>query len=161
MAHIVSIAYTPADIERRPKDYYARTPLESAVLVASHGINGDRKATRGKRQLNIMFAEQVAELRAEGFRAAPGELGEQIVVAGLPVDGVSPGTHLKLGDGALVILDELRTGCGRLAHIQGKPAAAAAGRLGYMARVLAGGPIAVGSPVAVEVSVAPASARAS
>lgn len=149
MPQIVSIAYTPANIERRPADYFARTPLDSAVLIASHGIDGDAKATRGKRQLNVMFAEQVAGLRAEGFRTEPGELGEQIVVAGLSLDEITPGARLRLGAAAVIELCELRTGCGRFAHIQGKPAADATGRLGYMARVLAGGKIAVGSPVAV------------
>ncbi len=149
MPHIVSIAYTPAEIERRPADRYARMPLQRATLVARHGIEGDAKASRGKRQLNVMLAEDVERLRAEGFHAATGELGEQLVIVGLSPDAAVPGACLRLGDSAVVELVELRTPCGRFARVQGQPAAVAAGRIGFMARVVVGGEIAVGSPAMV------------
>lgn len=160
MAEIVSIAYTPAEIERKPADRFARVSLESAVLVGRHGIDGDQKATRGKRQLNVMFAEQVSQLRNEGFRTAPGELGEQIVIAGLPLDEITAGARLRLGDAAVIELSELRTGCGRFEHIQGRPPSAVVGRLGYMARVIAGGKIAVGSAASIEAVNEPGAAMA-
>src|SRR6266700_5929088 len=72
MGRVVSIVYTPGSVGARPADRYARVPLESAVLVAGHGIEGDRKGGR-KRHLNIMSAATLARLVAEGFRAAPGE----------------------------------------------------------------------------------------
>lgn len=147
MPHIASIAYTPKDTERKPKSHFARTPLESATLIPRHGIEGDAKATRGERQLNVMFAEHVAQLAVEGFHAAPGELGEQLVIAGLAPETIVPGTQLCLGDSALIELYEHRTGCSRFAQIQGKPPSAADGRLGYMARIITGGKIAIGAPV--------------
>jgi len=145
MPHIVSIAYTPADTERRPADHYARASLTHAALVAGQGIAGDVKAKAGKRQLNVMLAETVAELRAEGFCTAPGELGEQLVIAGLGAAAI-PGARIQLGDSAVIELGELREPCGRFARIQGVPAAAGEGRIGFMARVLVDGEIAVGSP---------------
>lgn len=160
MAQIVNIAYTPAAIERKPADRFARVPLESAVLVASQGIDGDQKATRGKRQLNVMFAEQASQLRNEGFRTSPGELGEQIVIAGLPLEEITSGTRLRLGDAAVIELGELRTGCSRFEHIQRRPPSAVVGRLGYMARVITGGKIAVGSPASIEAVNEPGAARA-
>src|SRR4051812_4853899 len=85
-ASIVSIAYTPAGIERKPKDSYGRAAVPRATLVADHGIEGDRKARGGQRQLNVMRAEMVEQLQAEGYRTAPGELGEQLVIRGLPAE---------------------------------------------------------------------------
>jgi MOSC domain-containing protein YiiM len=149
MPHIVSIAYTPTEIERRPDDRYARMPLERAKLAPRHGIEGDAKASRGKRQLNVMLAEDVAQLRAEGFHAVPGELGEQLVIAGLARDAAVPGARVRLGDSAVIELVDLRTPCGRFARVQGRPATEAVGRIGFMARVLVGGEIAVGSPAAI------------
>jgi len=43
----------------------------------------------------------------------------------------------------------VRHGCERFEAIQGRPREQAAGRLGVMARVVVGGPIRVGDPVAL------------
>jgi MOSC domain-containing protein YiiM len=150
MAHIVSIAYTPEGVEQHPADHYARVALEHASLVEGRGILGDTKGKGGKRQLNIMRAETVAQLKAEGYRAAPGELGEQLVLAGLESGTLTLGARLHLGSTAIIEVTKARTPCGRFAHIQGRPQEAAEGRIGVMARVLTGGDIAVGDAVRVE-----------
>lgn len=147
MAHLVSIAIKPPEREHRPADHYTRVSVERAVLEAERGIVGDAKASRGKRQLNVMLVEMVEQLRAEGFRTAPGELGEQLVISGLSPELAAPGVRLRLGDRAVILLGELREPCDRFARIQGSPEEIVIGRIGYMARVLVGGEIAVGSPV--------------
>lgn len=147
MPHVVSVCYTPAGGAKRPADRYARVAVGEAVLVEGHGIDGDAKGGRGKRQLNVMTAETVGQLRAEGFRAGPGELGEQIVVAGLDEATLVPGARLFLGESAVIEVTMPRTGCDRFAHIQGKPKEATTGRLGVMARVVAGGVVRVGDAV--------------
>src|SRR4051794_7712783 len=101
-ATIVSIVYRPTHIEQRPADHYGRVPVERVRLVVGHGIQGDTKGSRGKRQLNVMQAEMVEQLQAEGFHAGPGGLGEQIVVAGLDADALAPGSRLQLGDSAII-----------------------------------------------------------
>ena len=150
MPHVVSIVYRPANIEQRPEDHFARIPLERATLVEARGIDGDTKGRAQQRELNVMRAEDVAELHQDGFRTAPGELGEQLVIAGLEPAVLVPGTRLRLGDAAVIEVVSARTGCSRFAHIQGKPIKAAAGKMGVMARVVCGGEIAVGASVAVE-----------
>lgn len=147
MAHVVSITITPKGIERRPADRFGRVSVDRATLVANRGIAGDLHAKPGKRQLNVMFAETVAQLRDEGFRTAPGELGEQLVLAGIDENAQAPGARLRLGESAVIELVMLRTGCERFSSIQGLPAKAAKSRIGYMARVIAGGEIAAGSTV--------------
>jgi MOSC domain-containing protein YiiM len=149
MPHIVSLVYTPAGIEQRPEDHYARVAVASAVLVEGQGIAGDGKG-RGSRQLNVMLAETVEQLRAEGFRTGPGELGEQVVIAGLGPDALPAGARLRLGESAVIEITSPRMPCGRFARVQGKPQDAASGRIGFMARVLRGGEVAVGSAVSPE-----------
>ena len=149
MPQIVSIAYTPADVERRPAARYARVAAERAVLVADRGIDGDVKGNGGARQLNVMLAETVARLRAEGFHADPGELGEQLVIDGLEPAELGAGVRLRLGDKAVIEVSMPRTPCERFAHIQSRPKESGRGRIGFMARVVAGGEIAVGSAVSV------------
>jgi MOSC domain-containing protein YiiM len=146
---VLSITVKPRNGENRP-GRFSRVPAEQAKLVAKHGIDGDAKAGRSHRQLNVMFADMVAQLLAEGFYTAPGELGEQLVIADIPSASVRKGTRLRLGDAAIVELVSLREPCGRFTGIQGKPVALAVERIGYMANVLVGGDIAVGSAVTVE-----------
>jgi MOSC domain-containing protein YiiM len=149
MGRVVSIVYTPRDVgDRRPMDHYARVPLDRTRLVESHGIEGDLKGGTGERQLNVMTAETLAGLAAEGFKTGPGELGEQIVVTGVPMESLVPGYRLRLG-GAVIEVGIPRTGCARFEMIQGKPKQSATGRLGVMAKVVAGGEVAVGDEVQV------------
>src|SRR3954469_12906682 len=119
MAHIVSIAFTPRDVERRPADFYARVPAERATLIEQRGIKGDVKGSGGARQLNVMRAETLAELAAEGRKTSPGEMGEQIVVAGLDPSGFTEGTRLQLGESVVIEVGIARTGCSRFEYIQG------------------------------------------
>jgi MOSC domain-containing protein YiiM len=148
MARIVSIVHTPEGIDPRPADRYARVPLEVAALEAGRGIVTDRKGARPERQLNVMAAETLAQLGAEGYRTAPGEMGEQLVVAGLDVNRLAAGARLQLGGAAVIEVLKPRTRCERLRQIQGCTPAHVAGRLGVMARVLVGGTIRVGDAVA-------------
>jgi MOSC domain-containing protein YiiM len=148
MARIVSIVYTPRDVERRPTDHYARVPIERAMLVAGGGIADDLKGTP-KRQLNLMRAETLAELAGEGRHTGPGEMGEQIVIAGLDPDQFVEGTRLRIGRDAVVAIGIPRTGCARFEYIQGVPRQSVAGQLGVLADVVAGGEIAIGDEVIV------------
>jgi MOSC domain-containing protein YiiM len=149
MPHIVSVAYTPLDVERRPADRYARVSVERATLVEQRGILGDVKGAGGVRQLNVMRAQTLAELATEGRKTAPGEMGEQLVIAGLdPADFVQ-GVRLRIGAEAVIEIGKPREPCERFAHIQRTSKESGIGRIGVLARVVAGGEIVVGDPVRV------------
>jgi MOSC domain-containing protein YiiM len=142
---IVSICYKP-DGAKSP-DEYLRVERESVELVVGRGIRGDRKGRSPKRQLNIMSHETVEQLEREGYRTAPGELGEQLVIDGIDVQQLELGSHLQLGDSAWIEIFSLREPCERFAHIQGQPQAF--GRVGVLAGVVKGGNIKVGDSVRV------------
>ena len=147
MAHVVSIVYRPKGTGR-PQDRYAREPVERVRVVEFQGIDGDMKGGSTDRQLNVMHAEQLAELGAEGFQVAPGQMGEQIVFAGVDPAALVAGARLRLG-AAVIEVVEPRTGCARFEMIQGKPRGDAKGRLGVIARVVTGGEVGVGDAVEV------------
>ncbi len=149
MSHVVSLTFKPLEGESKPENHFARTAIERVTLVAGYGVEGDAKGRSDSRQLNVMLAEIVEQLRGEGFKTAPGELGEQIVIAGLDPNKTIAGVTLKIGESALVELVYLRVGCKRFEHIQGYSKEEAKGRLGFMARVLTGGIVSVGDPVTV------------
>jgi MOSC domain-containing protein YiiM len=146
---VASLVFTPRDVEpRKPRDRYSRVAVDRVQLVESQGIDGDDKGGAGDRQLNVMLAESLGQLASEGFKAGPGELGEQITLAGLDAAALVQGARIKLG-GAVIEVGIPRTGCARFESIQGKPKQSAKGRLGVMARVITGGEVAIGDAVEV------------
>ena len=150
MSQIVSIAYQPLGVRYSdPMGDFIRVPVDAAILIANHGIDGDQKAGHNKtRQVNLLSAEWLAARAAEGYRAAPGQFGEQLVIAGLAVESLPPGTLLGLGPTAILAIVKGRTGCERLQAVQPK-STTGLGPIGVLARVVMGGPIRVGDAVAV------------
>jgi MOSC domain-containing protein YiiM len=146
MSKLVSIVYKPKDAAASEAGY-TRVPLQQAQLIAGYGTEGDAKGGGPDRHLNIMAAETLQALGREGFHTVPGQMGEQLLIAGLAVDSLPNGARLQIGESACVEVVEPRTGCGKFERHQSKPREAAGGRLGVMARVLASGPIQVGDPV--------------
>ena len=146
-AKIVSITSTPAGVERHPETHYARTPVAEVTLLEKRGLKNDLKGKGGVRQINVMRAETLAELATEGFKTAPGEMGEQLVIAGLAPEAFTEGTTLQIGDSAVIRIGIERKGCDRFEAIQGRTKESAAGRLGILAQVVAGGVIRVGDKV--------------
>jgi MOSC domain-containing protein YiiM len=136
---------------RRPQERYARVAADRVTLVERQGIEGDLKGSKRDRQLNVMLAETLAELGAEGFQVGPGEMGEQIVLAGLDPAALAEGTRLKLGE-AVIEVGIPRTGCARFEMIQGQPRKVVKGRLGVLATVVTGGEVAVGDAVEIVAS---------
>jgi MOSC domain-containing protein YiiM len=152
MSELVSIVYKPMNAASSEEDYL-RIPLAQTRLVVDYGIEGDAKGGNPTRQLNLMSAGTLQHLAQEGFRTAPGQMGEQLIVADLEIDHLPCGTRLQIGEQACVELTEPRTGCGKFERYQDKKREEAAGRLGMMARVVVSGTITTGDVVQV---VAPA-----
>lgn len=151
MASIYSIVYKPEDEERGTlaTGRYLRVPLQRANLVAGHGIEGDRKGGGNPtRQLNIVSLEWLATQQAKGYKTDPGQFGEQIIVSGVAVESLEPGTRLQLGEEACIEITQHRKGCEKLVAAQGKTIEGL-GPLGAMAKVITSGAVAVGDEVAV------------
>jgi MOSC domain-containing protein YiiM len=116
-----------------------KTPVLQAELVAA-GIVGDNhnhdKHIRPHRALLIQDVEILDKLKREGFSVGPGVLGENLTVRGLDVQGLSPGTRLRLHEGPLIELTEPRRPCYVLDQIDLRLQTAVAGRCGYLACVI-------------------------
>jgi MOSC domain-containing protein YiiM len=150
MPSIHSIVYKPASAERqKSEDAYVRVPAEQVTLVKGRGIDGDLKGSNPKRQLNVMCYETLQGLGNEGFTVQPGKMGEQLIISGLDLIDLEPGTRVQIGADAQIEVIEKRNGCERFEHIQGKSPSLAQRRLGVMAGVVQGGVIRVGDSVTV------------
>jgi MOSC domain-containing protein YiiM len=150
MAHISSIVTQPVDVEYGERlDYFIREPVETAVLIAGVGIEGDRKAGRQpSRQLNLLSESWLNHVKSLSYKTKPGEFGEQIILSGLAVEELAAGDRLVFDDGAAIEITKPRTGCSRLEIAQGK-SIAGIGYIGMLAKVITGGPIRVGSAVTI------------
>ena len=140
-------------------------------LVEGHGVDGDahagatvqhrsrkrwRPAEPNLRQVHLLHAELLDELRAAGFPIGPGQVGENVLVRGLDLLGLGTGTRLHLGAEAVVEVTGLRNPCVQLdrfadglraATLRQEADGTVARLAGVMAVVRAGGPVRPGDPV--------------
>lgn len=148
---IVQLSVSPGGV---PK---ARVP---AARVGALGLEGDghRDAEHhgGPERAVCLYAmEAIAALGAEGHALAPGALGENVTVAGLPWSAVVPGSRLLLGDAVLLEVTRYTSPCVNIApafrdrdysRVSQKRHP---GWSRVYARVLAGGPLREGDPVRI------------
>jgi MOSC domain-containing protein YiiM len=149
MATLRSIAYKPVASDAQHGRGYLRSLLDETNLIAGYGIEHDRKGGHPKRNLNVMDDITLAELAAEGYATAPGVLGENLVIGGLDLRTLPEGTHLQVGEQAIIVLGKLREPCEQLTEVDERMPESVIGRVGMMCRVVQTGRIRVGDPVVI------------
>ena len=112
---------------------FSKQPQTSIQLLEGLGVEGDvhsgvtvkhrsRMAADptqpNLRQVHLIHAELLDELRAKGFGAKPGEIGENITTRGIDILGLPTGTRLHLGATAIVEITGLRNPCVQLNSFQ-------------------------------------------
>jgi MOSC domain-containing protein YiiM len=116
------------------------------------------------RQVHLIHGELLEELRAAGFKVAPGDLGENVTTQGIDLLSLPRGARLRLGADAIVEITGLRNPCVQLDRFQTGLTAAVlarddAGNLvrksGVMAVVITGGLVQASDPVEVELPAPP------
>jgi MOSC domain-containing protein YiiM len=149
----------------KPKEGRARglpkRPV-SQLTITADGVQGDfnrwrtEKANGDPDQAVLLLNDEIlADLRAEGWPVQPGDLGENLTLAGVPADALQPGTRVQIGE---VVL-EVSKACDPCTILYGLPYVgiergpaflrALAGRRGWYLRVSRGGTIRPDMPVEV------------
>src|SRR5215467_15898643 len=95
---------------------FRKLPLAEGRLIVDFGLEGDRHAGRPLRQLSILNVETVKELEDQGMPVAPGVLGENITVEGVPVMQLDDGVRLRIGEAELEITGD-RPACRELLEV--------------------------------------------
>jgi hypothetical protein len=105
---------------------FGKSARESLVLLEGLGAEGDvhagpfvrhrylarrRPRMPNLRQVHLIPSELFEALRADGYELRAGDLGENILTAGLDLEVLPLGTILKLGAQAPIELTGLRTPC--------------------------------------------------
>ena len=161
-------------VSRSPKHSFTKAPQLSIRLLTGLGIEGDSHAgekvkhrSRARfnpslpnlRQVHLIQAELHDELRTRGFRITPGEMGENVTTRGIDLLALPDGTHLALGEEAVVKLTGLRNPCVQLDRHQEGLMAAVLDKMpdgglirkaGVMAVVIQGGEVRPGDAVRVQ-----------
>ena len=82
-----------------------KLPLETCV-VRRMGLEGDRQRDLenhggADRAVSVYSLELIEALRAEGHPIAPGTIGENLTLAGLPWKEMRPGVRIEVGEAVL------------------------------------------------------------
>jgi len=111
------------------------------------------------RQVHLVHAELLDELRVAGFSVGPGQIGENITTRHVDLLSLPVGTRLHLGASAIVELTGLRNPCLQLDAFQSGLMQAVLGRdssgrlirkAGIMGIVLVGGEVTIDDRIEVE-----------
>lgn len=114
--------------------------VDSAMLVAAWGIEGDAHAGEWHRQVSLLAGESIDLVRQQLPGLDFGMFGENLVTRGIDLAALSPGDRLQLGSSALLEVTQL----GKVCHNGACPIKSATGdcimpREGVFCRVLSGG----------------------
>lgn len=166
-------------VSRSSTHSFSKSSEERIVLIEGIGVEGDAHAGMtvkhrsrvakdptlpNLRQVHLIHAELLDELRTVGFDVEAGQMGENITTRGVDLLGLPTGARLRIGVTAVVEITGLRNPCGQLdGYRQGLTAAVldrdAEGNLvrkaGVMGIVIVGGEVRPGDIVEVELPSTP------
>ena len=128
----------------RKRKHRQEMEATSAVeLISMNGIVGDASFGRNSRQVLLVSKDVLTACDLQ-----PGEIRENIVIEGMDVDSLPPGTELAIGSSNLKVVGPC-TPCARLDEIRSGLQDQLEGRRGILAQTITGGQIAVGDEVEI------------
>ena len=158
-------------VSRSLRHRFSKDPVDVVRLVEGHGVDGDahagatvqhrshkrwRPREPNLRQVHLLHAELLDDLRARGYDVGPGQVGENVLVRDTDLLGLPRGTRLLLGRQAVVEVTGLRNPCVQLdrfaeglmaATLRSEDDGTVTRLAGVMAVVLTGGDVRQGDPV--------------
>lgn len=158
---------------------FSKTTVPQIRVLAGRGVEGDahqgvtvkhRSRVRADpsqpnlRQVHLIQAELLDELKDAGFNVAPADLGENVTTRGVDLLGLPRGAVLRLGADVELQVTGLRNPCSQIEKFQpgllkavlGKtPSGDLVRKTGVMTIVLKGGVVTQGDPIAVELPAPP------
>jgi MOSC domain-containing protein YiiM len=126
--------------------------VPAGELRADHGLVGDAHAGSGPRQISLLAAESIAQVRRIMVDLADGAFGENIVTEGVALASLAPGDRLGLGETVLLEVVQLGKECHEGCAIRQQTGDCIMPREGVFCRVIHGGELAVDDPVRIEAS---------
>ena len=125
-----------------------KIPVEQALLVAEHGVQGDAHAGAWHRQVSFLAIESIEKAKAAGLSVGFGDFAENIATEGIDWVGIPVGARFRLGKAVLVEITQIGKECLKKCAIYYQAGDCIMPREGVFARVIEGGIIRRGDKIA-------------
>jgi MOSC domain-containing protein YiiM len=126
-----------------------KASVESAELIADHGLSGDIHAGRDPgRQIALFASETLREIQREGFRVSAESLSANLFTENVEINDLEPGDRLYIGE-TVIEIAQARLPCRSITKIDSRLPKRLYGQCGQFGRIVRGGNIRVGDPVEV------------
>ena len=126
-----------------------KIPVETALLIKDHGLQGDAHAGQWHRQVSFLAAESIEKARSSGLDVTFGDFAENIAKEGIDWPNMPVGTQLKVGESAIVEITQIGKECHKKCAIYYQAGDCIMPREGVFARVIDGGAIRVGDAITI------------
>lgn len=120
--------------------------VESALLIRDFGIRDDAHAGKWHRQVSLLSYETREEFRRQGAKVENGAFGENLLVSGIDLVRLLPGTLIRAGS---IILEVTQIGkeCHHHCTIYKEMGTCIMPKNGVFARVIEGGELRRGDEI--------------
>ncbi|MFH1157184.1 MAG: MOSC domain-containing protein [Pseudomonadota bacterium] len=126
-----------------------KTRVNRAILIKDHGLEGDAHAGAWHRQVSFLAAEAIELGKARGLDVSFGDFAENVATEGIDWKSLPVGARVRLGDTCEVEVTQIGKECHKKCAVFYRAGDCIMPREGVFARVIQGGEILVGDPVAV------------
>lgn len=126
-----------------------KTLVERATVVENHGLEGDAHAGPWHRQVSFLASESIQGAREKGLTVDFGDFAENVATEGVDWKHLPVGTQVKLGLTVVVEVSQIGKTCHKPCAIYYQAGDCIMPREGVFARVIKGGEIACGDPIAL------------
>ncbi len=125
-----------------------KTQVETAMVLKDHGLEGDAHAGDWHRQVSFLASESIDRANEKGLGVTFGDFAENISTTGIDWKNLDPGTCVKLGESVVVEVTQIGKECHNKCAIYYKAGDCIMPKEGVFGRVIKGGAISCGDPVA-------------
>ncbi len=135
-----------------------KTPVQAALFVAGHGIEGDAHAGDWHRQVSLLAAKDIQAAQRQGVPdLPPGSFAENLVLSGVDLGGLGLGSRLQIGADIELVITQIGKICHTHCAIFYQTGDCIMPRLGVFTRTIRGGSATAGDDAKV-ISVVPRAA---
>jgi MOSC domain-containing protein YiiM len=124
-----------------------KSPVDEAVVIEGHGLEGDAHAGPWHRQVSFLASESISKARQSGLDVDFGDYAENIATEGIDWPRIPVGARFRLGDTAVVEITQIGKECHKKCAIYYQAGDCIMPREGVFARVLKQGTIRSGDPI--------------
>lgn len=125
-----------------------KNDVGSALFKEGHGIEGDAHAGPWHRQVSLLAWESIEKMRAKGLNVNVGSFAENVTTKGIDLPSLPLGHRFTLGADVLMEVTQIGKECHTRCAIYTLAGDCVMPKEGIFARVLKGGTVRVGDPVA-------------